>query len=83
MKKLFRRLRRTIIFMMTLVVIFTVLLITLGGICNLDKIIEIYKEFYGSWSWKMVVSLVLSGLISGIVLTYLLVKSNKKDNEEK
>lgn len=83
MKKLFRRLRRTIIFMMTLVVIFTVLLITLGGICNLDKIIEIYKEFYGSWSWEMVVSLVLSGLISGIVLTYLLVKSNKKDNEEK
>lgn len=83
MKKLFRRLRRTIIFMMTLVVIFTVLLITLGGICNLEKIIEIYKEFYGSWSWNMVVSLVLSGLISGIVLTYLLVKVNKKDNEEK
>ena len=82
MKKLFRRLRRTIIFMMTLVVIFTVLLITLGGICNLEKIIEIYKEFYGSWSWNMV-SLVLSGLISGIVLTYLLVKANKKDNEEK
>lgn len=81
MKKLFRRLRRTIIFIMTLVVTFMVSLITLGGICNLEKIIEIYKEFYGSWSWSMIVSLVLSGLVSGISLNYLLVKANKKSNE--
>lgn len=82
MKKLFWRIRKLTVFMLMLVVIFTITLIVLGAICNVDRIISIYKEFYGTWSWNMIVCLVLSGVTSGICVTYLIAKKTHKKSED-
>lgn len=82
MKRLFRGIRKLIIFVLMLVVSFTITLIVLGAICNIDKIINIYKQFYGTWSWDMMICLVLSGITSGICVTYLIAKRTHKKKEE-
>ena len=82
MKKLFRIIRKLIVFMLMLVVIFTMALIILGAVCNVDKIISIYKQFYGTWSWGMMICLVLSGITAGICVTYLIAKKTHKKTEE-
>ena len=82
MKKLFWRIRKLIVFMLMLVVFFTMTLIVLGAICNADRIMSIYKQFYGTWSWNMIVCLVLSGIISGICVTYLIAKKTHKKKEK-
>lgn len=82
MKKLFKRIRKLIVFMLMLVVIFTITLIVLGAICNVDKIISIYKYFYGTWSWEMLICLVLSGITAGICVTCFSAKKTHKKIEE-
>lgn len=82
MKRLCRRIRRIVILALTLVFIFTLSLIISGGICNSNKIWDLYKEFYGTWSWKMILCLAVSGLISGVIITCLIKKTGSKSNEE-
>lgn len=82
MKRLLKKIRRIIILVLTLFFIFMVLLIISGGIYNFRKIWTLYKEFYGTWSWEMILCLVLSGLISGVIITCLTKKTGSKRNEE-
>lgn len=82
MKRLLKRIRRIIILVLTLVFIFAISLIISGGVYNLKKIWNLYKEFYGTWSWEMVVCLAVSGIISGIIITCLTRRTGSKRNEE-
>lgn len=82
MKRLFRRIRRIVILALTLVFIFALSLIISGGIYNSSKIWKLYRDFYGTWSWEMIMCLTLSGLISGVIITCLIKKTSNKKNEE-
>lgn len=82
MKRLLKRIRRIIILVLTLVFIFAVSLIISGGIYNFKKIWNLYKDFYGTWSWEMILCLAVSGLISGIIITCLTKRTGRKRNEK-
>lgn len=82
MKRLFRRIRRIVILALTLVFIFALSLIISGGIYNSSKIWKLYRDFYGTWSWEMILCLAISGLISGAIITCLAKKTGSKRNEE-
>lgn len=82
MKRLLKRIRRIIILVLTLVFIFAVSLIIFGGIYNFKKIWNLYKDFYGTWSWEMILCLAVSGLISGIIITCLTKRTGRKRNEK-